>query len=148
MTDENELLDYETEAAEEEDARPLQIDPVPVHVCDPVVTVETVPQHVNCYTLVIGSESDAVVELLPQDPLRVRATVIVSDQPVVICHTRPQALAGSNRAADVPNPSGAYIPAGPALSTPVVIHGTQQVWVAATSVTAARVSVIVERRSA
>lgn len=143
--DDDQLLEYETEADEE---LPVIPDPVPVCVKEPVVTVETVPQHVTCYTVVVDTDVEqGVAELLPQDALRVRATVIVNDQPVVICHTRPQALDGSNRVASVPNPNGAYVPAGPTLSTPVVIHGTQQVWLAGTSATPARVSVVVERRS-
>lgn len=145
--DDEQLLEYQTEA--DDDEFPVIPDPVPVCVKEPVVTVETVPQHVTCYTVVVDTDVDqGVAELLPLDPLRVRATVIVSDQPVIICHTRPQAQDGSNRVASVPNPNGAYIPASPTLSTPVPIHGTQQMWVAGTTTDPARVSVIVERRSA
>lgn len=143
--EENELLEYETEA-EETPELVQPIEPIPVHVCEPVITVATVPQHVSCTTVIVATGADGGVEqILPQDPLRVRAQIIVSDMPVVLCHSRPQAGSTSNQVASVPNPSGAYLPVA---TSPVAIQGTQPMYVAATSATPARVTVIAERRSA
>lgn len=139
---ENEVLEYEGE--QDHDELVLPIAPIPVVVCEPVVTVPTVPQHVTTYTVVVATgTSTAVSQLLPLDLLRVRATILVNDQAVVICHSQTQAQDPSNVVAAVPNPSGAYVPAG----SNVVITGSQQMWVAATSATAARVTVISERRT-
>jgi hypothetical protein len=142
MDEDSEILEYETEQTEQA----FEIQPIPVCVSEPVVTVATVPQHVSCTTIVVATGTDGGVEqILPQDPLRVRAQIIVSDMPVVLCHSRPQAGSSSNQVASVPNPSGAYLPVS---VSPVVIQGTQPMYVAATSATAARVTVIAERRSA
>lgn len=145
--DTSDLLEYETET--EDAPEPLApIDPVPVIVQAPVVTVGTVPQHISAYTVVVDTDTDRVAELLPLDALRVRATIIVHDQPVVLCHTMAQALSATNRATGVPTPSGAFVqasadhPAGP-----IVLHGTQPMWVAATWDQPARISVLVERRT-
>lgn len=141
MQEESELLEYETEQEDE----PQEISPIPVHVCEPVVTVATVPQHVSTYTVVVavGDSTNGILQLMPQDPLRVRAVITCNDQAVVICHSLPQAMSTANQAASVPNPSGAYLAAGQT----VTINGTQEMFVAATG-TVARVSVITERRSA
>lgn len=138
---EDELLEYEGD--QEHDAPTVLTEAIPVVVCDPVVTVPTVPQHITAYTVVVSTTGPEVMELLPLDLLRVRATVIVSDQPVVICHSQGQAQDPSNQVASVPNPSGAYIPAG----TQLVITGSQQLFVAAVQGVSSRVSVLVERRS-
>lgn len=141
-SDESELLAYESE--QDHPVAVLPIDPVPVRVCDPVITVVTVPQHMTTYTVVVAAgTSTAVSQLLPLDLFRVRATILVNDQAVVICHSQTQAQDPSNVVAAVPNPSGAYVPAGANL----VITGSQQMWVAATGATPARVTVISERRS-
>ena len=147
--DEDELLEYETEVVD--DPEPVQpIDPIPVSVCDPVVTVETVPQHITTYTLVISTATNAqaVQQLLPLDPLRVRATIIVHDNPAVICHSRASANAAANTVTNTPAPSGAYLLASATLpAAPIVIHGTQEMWIAATTSSTSRVSVIAERRT-
>lgn len=141
--DEAELLEYEAE--QDHDTPVIPMTPIPVVVCDPVVTVPTAPQHISTYTVVVATGTTAqVAELLPLDLLRVSARIIVSDQAVVVCHSQAQAQDSSNRVASVPNPSGAYLPVSTA---PVPITGTQQMWVAATSATPARVTVISERRS-
>lgn len=142
--DENDLLEYQTEADEPD---PEAAAAVPVVVDEPVVTIPTVPQHMTAYTLVVEADDAAggVAELLPQDPLRVRAQIIVNDEPVILCHSRTQALDSRNTVASVPNPSGAYIPDG--IGFPIEITATDRMWIAATSTNPARVSVITERRS-
>lgn len=141
--DENEMLEYEVEADEPE-TPVMPISPIPVSVCEPVVTVETVPQHMTCYTVVVDTDDvDAgIKELLPLDALRVRATIIAHTAEAIICHSRSQAQDPANTVTNVPNPSGFLL----SIDTPLVLTGTQQMWVAATSSAARRVSVIVERR--
>lgn len=147
--DDSEMLEYEVEQ-DNDDAAVMPIAPVPVHVCDPVVTVETVPQHMSASTFVLNTSAPdtAIVQILPQDPLRVRATVIVHDQPVVICHSRGSAAAAANTAAGTPAPSGAYVQADPSTpSAPIPIYGVQEVFAAATYAESARVTVFAYRRS-
>lgn len=150
MSDDDELLDYQTEAdaGEARDLAAVAAEPVPVCVYDTVVTVPTVPQHATCYTLKLDADDVRYVELLPEDPLRTRALIMVHDQPVVICNSRAQANSASNQAAGVPDPTGAYIPASAAASTRFELRSTNQFFVAATSTDPARVTVIAERRTA
>lgn len=144
--DDDDLLEYETE-----DDTPVEaVAPVPVHVCGPVVTVETVPQHMTASTFLLNSavEGQALVQILPQDPLRVRAVVIVHDQPVVICHSRSAANAVANTVAGTPAPSGGYVQADPTTpSAPIDFYGVQEVWAAATYGETARVTVFAYRRT-
>lgn len=135
--DEEALLEYETEAA------PTPEVVVPVCVAEPVVTIETVPQHMQTNTVVVSSTGTAFAELLPLDPLRVRATIIVSDNPVVLCHSKTLAQNAANTASNVPTPQGAYVANS---TTPIVLTGTSQLFVAATGSSSTRVSVISERR--
>ena len=148
MSHEDEMLEYETE----QDETPLPpIPPVPVYACEPVVTVETVPQHMSAYTFVMSTTNadQAVQQILPQDPLRVQALIIVHDQPVVICHSKNSAAAAANTAAGTLAPSGAYVSADPTTpSAPIPIPGVQEVWAAATYGEPARISVFAYRRSA
>lgn len=147
--EDDDLLEYETE--DEDDGTPVQkIDPVPVHICEPVVTVETVPQHMTASTFVLSTANadQALQQILPQDPLRVRAVVIVHDQPVIICHSRSSANAPANTVTATPDPSGAFVYASAtAPSRPIPFYGVQEVWVAATVSDAARVSVFAYRRT-
>lgn len=148
-SEDDDLLEYETE--DEDDGTPVQaIAPVPVHVCEPVVTVETVPQHMTASTFLLNSgvEGHALVQILPQDPLRVRAVVIVHDQPVVLAHSRSSANAVANTVAGTPEPSGAYVQADPSTpSAPIDFYGVQEVWAAATYAETARVTVFAYRRT-
>lgn len=146
--DDDELIEYQVEA--DEPVTPAG--PVPVRVCEPVVTIATVPQHITTITVVVQTGTNdpdrAVRQLLPLDPLRVQAIVQVHDQPVVLCHSRNQAQAADNTTASTPAPQGAWVEAAAGVpSVPLVIHGGSEMWVAATSATATRVSVIVERRT-
>jgi hypothetical protein len=146
---EEEMLAYEVEDDETEQAV-MPIAPVPVRVCEPVVTVETVPQHMSAYTFVMStSHADtAIRQILPQDPLRVRAVIIVHDQPVILCHSQVSAAAPANVVTNTPEPSGAYVFAGTNLpSRPIPIYGVQEVWAAATIAESARVTVLAYRRN-
>src|SRR4051812_44129767 len=103
----DELLEYETE---QDDPGPVQpVEPVPVHVCAPVVTVATVPQHLTALSRVLTA-AQPFVQLLAQDPLRVRATVLVSGaNKVVLCHSLGQAQDPNNLDNTLANPDGAVI---------------------------------------
>lgn len=145
----DELLEVETEQ-DHDDIPVQQIAPVPVHVCEPVITVATVPQHMTASTFLLNSavEGQALVQILPQDPLRVRAVVIVHDQPVVLAHSRSSANASANTVAGTPEPSGGYVQADPTTpSAPIDFYGVQEVWAAATYGETARVTVFAYRRS-
>jgi hypothetical protein len=145
-TEDDDLLEYETE-----DDTPVEpVAPVPVHVCEPVVTVETVPQHMTASTFIVSTaiEGQELVQILPQDPLRVRAVVIVHDQPVIICHSKMSANAAANTVSGTPEPSGGYVQADPSTpSAPIDFYGVQEVWVAATFGESARVTVFAYRRT-
>jgi hypothetical protein len=148
--EDDDLLEYETEEDDDDGTPVQQIDPVPVHICAPVITVETVPQHMTASTFVLNTSNpdQALVQILPQDPLRVRAVVIVHDQPVVLCHSRSSANAAANTVAGTPNPSGAYVQADPTTpSQPIPVYGVQEVWAAATYGESARVTVFAYRRT-
>ena len=143
--EDEELLEYETEQPGAELTPTL---PIPVDVHGVVTTVPTVAQHVTCYTRSLSTASNPVDQILQYDPLRVRATIIVNDYPVVLCHSQPSAQDASNAVASTPAPDGAYVYASATVSSTVVITGVAPVWAAATFNQTSRVSVIVERRSA
>lgn len=137
------LLDYETE--QDSDPGPLFPTPVPVHVCEPVVTVPTVPQHVTCRTVVLTADQP-VQQILAQDPLRVRAWLLPKiDNNVVLCHSVSQAQDPNNADPTLANPNGAVVMAS--LTAPVPVAGTQAMWLAGNTFPT-HVGLIIERRSA
>lgn len=142
--EENELLEYETEA-EETPELVMPIEPIPVRVCEPVVTIETVPQHISTRTILLTA-AQPVQEVLPHDPLRVCAWLLPKvDNNVVLCHSYQQAQDPANQDPTLANPSGAIISA--ALTAPVRVSGTQRMWLVANTFPT-HFGVIVERRSA
>lgn len=148
MNEDDELLEFETE--NDEAPEPVMpIAPVPVKVCEPVVTVPTVAQHLSATTLVVSTAAGAekMLQVLSLDPLRTRATLIIHDQPVVLCHSRSQAQSAANVLAGAPRPDGAYVYAAVDKPVTLVIETTQELWVAATFDQPARVSVLQERRT-
>jgi hypothetical protein len=143
MNEYHDLLEYETETEHAPEIVPL----VPVRVAEPVVAVPAVAQHILCSTVIVSSIEDTGIEqILPQDPLRIRATIIVYDNPVVLCHSRAQAQAPANKASSTHYPSGAYVPNGTPAAIPIVIEGTAPLWAAATTAAETRIAVIAERR--
>jgi hypothetical protein len=136
-----EVLEYEVQ----DDDDPSDASAVKVCVVEPVVTIPGASQYVTAYTVVVETDgNEAYAEVLPYDPLRTRATLIVSTQPVVLTHSLSDAQDSRNQVTSVPNPQGAYLPVS---TTAVVMTHTGRMWVAATTAeSAARVSVIVERR--
>ncbi len=136
------ILEYETDQESPLDAAMAK--PVNVCVVEPVLTMPGVSQYVSAYTLVVDTDAnETYVELLPYDPLRTRATILVTGTAVVITHSLTDAQDSRNQVANVPNPIGAYLPAS---TTPVIMTHTGRMWVAATSTEGARVTVITERR--
>lgn len=137
----DELLAYETQ---HDAGPPVPIDPLPVHVCEPVVTIPTVPQHTTCRTVVLTSDQP-YTQILPQDPLRVRAQLLRGDNHFVICHSATQAQDPVNTTPASGATNGAYVTA--TASAPVVVTGTQPLWVS-TNVFPTTIGIITERRSA
>ena len=137
-------------------SKTADIDTVNVHVTNPqdigaVKTEEHEPEFFNCYTITVqqgqgtiqGPGIQPYAQLLALDPLRKSAAILNNDQPVVLCHAQNQTTDPANQAAGVPNPQGAYLPAGGNAR----FTGTGPLWVVATTSTGpTRVSVIVSRR--
>ena len=138
-----ELLEYQTE---QEDAGPVVPGPpVAVHVCEPVVTVPTVAQHLTAVTRVLTA-AQPYAQILAQDPLRARAQVMVKGtNDVVLCHSIGQAQDPNNLDPTLVAPDGAVVPGG--FDGPVPLETTQPVWVVANTFPTA-VSVLIERRTA
>lgn len=130
MEPDDELLEYETEHDADDGT------PVPVCISEPVVAVPAVPQHTTAYMVTVDPAGDRWAELLSLDPLRARAVVVVSGEPVLLCHSLTMAQRGQ----------GAPLPVG----VPVELTAIAPVWVAATETAAgpAFVGVVAERRSA
>lgn len=138
----DELLEYETEQ-DETPGPVMPIEPLPVHVCEPVVTIATVPQHLTTLSRVLTA-AQPYAQILAQDPLRVRATVIVSGaNKVVLCHSLPQAQNPNNLDATLAAPDGAVISS----AATVPVQTTQPLWVVANTFPTT-VSVLIERRTA
>lgn len=141
--EDNELLDYQTEQGDEpQHVQPIE--PVPVHVCEPVVTIETVPQHVSCYTITLTQDMP-YAQVLPLDVLRVRASLLRCDNHFVLCHSLGQAQDANNSTTGSTVTNGALITA--TFNAPVPVSGVQEMWVA-TNVFPTNIGVIVERRDA
>lgn len=142
LGDDDELLDYQTE--QEDAPEPVQpIEPVPVHVCEPVVTVPTVAQHVTFRTVTLTA-ANPVQQILNLDPLRIRAWLLPKiDNNVVLCHSISQAQDPANADPMLTAPNGAYVSA--ALTAPVPIPGTAPVWCVGNTFPT-RVGLIIERR--
>lgn len=133
----DDLMEYETEAEQ-----PEPVTPVSVCLDGPVVTVETVPQHLTCSTVVLTSDQP-VAQLLELDHLRVGAQVSALDNDVVVCHSYQQAMDAANQVSTLDMPNGFVVAKGvPATS----LRTTQQLWVV-TGTYPSRVSVVAERRS-
>jgi len=123
---------------------------VNVHVVNPdemsgaSPTKEIEPEHFICSTYVVNTAQNSTIQaqVLALDLLRKDATILTTDNPIVICHTYRQTQDPNNQVAGVPNPVGAYLPAGASLS----VSGTGPLWVVATVATPSRVSVAVNRR--
>ncbi len=142
MSTEKELLQTETEV-DDGPGPVLPMVPIPVTVCEPVVSVPTVAQHISFHTVALA-DGDAYRQLLPLDALRVSALVQAFDQDVVLTNSRSQAQSAANTVANLPNPDGAILPK--ANTSPTLLTTVAEVWVTAQTLPA-RVSVIVTRRS-
>jgi hypothetical protein len=139
------ITEHETETADPVPMPPAP--PIAVVAADVVPTSEVMPQHTTCYTVIVSpddeTEGPTFAELLPLDPLRVRATLSVTNSGVVLCHSRTQAQDPINQDAMAVGANGARL----AANTTLTLIGTNQLWVAAAGTTYARAAVIVERRT-
>lgn len=116
--------------------------PVPVTVVNAVATTTDADQSGFYSTFVVSTTLNAVANVAPYDPLRQYLYIYSVDQDVVITTVKEQAQAAANQVASVPGPQGAYLPKG--TWTPAIRHN-DPVYVAATSGTATRVTVLIER---
>lgn len=96
---------------------------------------------VTFFTRVVNTTSNPVALLFPRDPQRFRASITSIDQDVVLCQSRDLASNAANQATNVPTPTGYYLSKG----VTVNIYAKSPCYVAATSSTATRVSVMVEK---
>jgi hypothetical protein len=94
------------------------------------------------FTMVVSTGTNAVQQLLPRDYDRLEARVLAVDEPVVLAQSKEMAESVANQVASVPAPVGSYLP----VSLDRVLRHCDEVWVAATSATPTRVSVVVSRR--
>jgi hypothetical protein len=94
------------------------------------------------FTMVVSTGTNPVVQLLPRDYDRLEARILAVDEPVVLAQSREMAEASANQVTAVPDPVGSYLP----VSLDRVLRNCDEVWVAATSATPTRVSVVVSRR--
>jgi hypothetical protein len=94
------------------------------------------------FTMVVSTGATAVAQLAPRDYERVEIRILAVDEPVVLAQSKEMAESASNTATGVPNPVGSYLPVG----IDRLIGNCDEIWVAATSATAGRVSCIISRR--
>jgi hypothetical protein len=135
-TEPGELLEYQTQ---QEPAYPPLVPEV--RIAEPVVTVAAVAQHITCRTYILDTGTP-YMQILPQDPLRVRARLVISQNGVVICHSLVQAQDPANTGdINFTAPNGAYVQA----SNQFEIASTEPLWIS-TSKYPAKVAVISERR--
>lgn len=144
MSEENDnLIEVELEQHSPE---PVQdIVPVPVKVIDPVVTEQTIAQHINTYTVVLTS-AEPVKELIPLDPLRAMAIIISLDHDIVLCHSMQQAQDPANADTSLVNPNGAVISVAGGYPFYIPLETIQRMYVAGNTFPT-RVSVILKRRT-
>jgi hypothetical protein len=91
----------------------------------------------------LGTGNNQVVQLLGRDYDRTEAQVLAVDEPVWLAATREAAEAALGSAtAGVPQAGASWLPTG--FDRPI-LNG-DELWAAATSATATRISVIVNRR--
>lgn len=105
------------------------------------------PEHTIPFTKVVSTGTQPVDLLLPQDPNRRRAVITALDEAVVLCGTKELAQDPRNASTAAGLPAAGYvlIPPGTAGGAPLVTESRGALWVAATSATAGRVSVVVEK---
>lgn len=95
------------------------------------------------FTMVVSTGTNAVAQLLPRDYDRLEARILAIDEPVVLAQSKEMAESTINASAGAGLPAvGSVLPIG----LDRVLRNCDEVWVAATSSTPGRVSVIVSRR--
>lgn len=95
------------------------------------------------FTMVVSTGTNPVDQLLGRDYDRVEARILTIDEPVVLAQSKEMAESAQNAANAAGLPAvGSVLPIG----LDRVVSNCDEVWVAATSATPTRVSVIVSRR--
>lgn len=136
-------------ARKEEAARKAAIKQVEEEVADKiedrayraVKVADEMPEDASAHTYVV-SDASGVQQLLGQDMLRRRATILTLDQPVVIASSLAEASDTNNPAAGsaAVSASGFVLP----VNVPLILETRHEIWVTPTSATATRVSVLTE----
>lgn len=99
------------------------------------------PEQTRLFTKIVSTGTQPVDLLLPQDPNRNRAVVTALDEPVVLCSTKELAQDPRNAGTGAGLPAAGYVLS---IGTQLIIESRGAVWIAATSATAGRVSVMVD----
>jgi hypothetical protein len=120
-------------------------EPVAIRIVGPVSTTTDADQYGTYVTVVVSTTINPVALVLPYDPMRQYAYLYSVDQDIVIATTKEQAESSANQVSSVPGPQGGYLPK--TTWTPPIRHN-DPVWVAATSSTPTRVTVLIERSAA
>lgn len=138
------LIEHETEQHEGVDTAPVP--PLKTVVVDSVVVAPIIPQHVQCYTLVLTAD-DPIQVLLEQDALRTNAIAIALDHDVVLSHSFQQASDEANQINTLLRPNGSVITNAGGFPPYLPLDTTAKMWVVGNTFPS-RVSVVVKRRTA
>lgn len=108
---------------------------------DPVKVQLRVPEIASASTVVIAAAAgyNRVQRLVGEDGQRFRVTVMTLDQPVVLCFSRTAADDPRNAVNAAGLPAGGFVVP---VNVPVTLETSAQVWAAASSATATRVSFV------
>lgn len=107
--------------------------PVDVHVHEPEV--------VSFQTYAVSTSVNEMLRVLGTDLNRKRAVIMTLDEPVVVANSIASASDSRNATNTAGNPAGGFVLP---VNVPLVLESRGEVWVAATSSTATRVSVAAE----
>lgn len=110
---------------------------------DPVKVQLRQPEVASSGALVVstGAGGTAVLRVIGEDGQRYHAVVMTLDQPVVVCFSRTAAEDPRNAGNVAGASAGGFVLP---VNVPLPLNGTSEVWVAATSSTATRVSFLRE----
>lgn len=106
---------------------------------DPVKVQLRVPEVASAATIVVatGDSRGGVWRLVGQDGTRYFAVVMTLDEPVVLCFSQPSALDPRNATNAAGQSAGGFVLP---VNVPVPVQSASEIWIAATSATASRVS--------
>ena len=99
------------------------------------------PEIISAQTIVVSTGSNPVARLLGADMNRKRAIILALDEPVVITNGQAQAYDSRNAGNSAGQTAGGFVLP---VNVPIPIDARGEVFVAATSSTPTRVSILVE----